>query len=220
MKQKIKSPKTIMLAATVTFGFAASAFAQDPAKAPPNPGAPVALGLLGGNYAGVAWNYYKLNDGPPAVARGATAFFNQSLDSNLDLGVDYDWQRARAAGFSTTEQKLGLSLTGYSKQDWGKPFVTAGVDHAWRRGEVTGRHGSWGLAAESGVEFQAAAAWVVSPFVGWDRETGFNRSDLRYGARTTYRFTREWSATATAQWMDFKRGVDRAGYSLGVNYHF
>ncbi len=220
MKQNTKNLKNLLLAATAAFGFAAAAHAQDPSKAPPNPGAPTALGLLGSTYAGVALNYFSLHNGPPSVARGATAYFSQSLDSNLDLGVTYDWVRAHAAGYSATRQDLGLSLTGYSRQSWGKPFVTFGLDHAWRHGDVTGRHGSWGLGAETGVEFQAAPAWVISPFVGWDRETGFNQSDLRYGVRTTYHITREWSVTATAQWMDYKRLVDRTGYSLGVNYHF
>lgn len=219
MNQKTKNLKTFILTAAATLGVAASAFAQDPMKSPPNPAAPTAQGLLGSTYAGLAWNYYKLNDGPPSVARGATAYFNQSLADNLDLGVGYDWMRTRAAGFSTTEQKLGLSMTSFVKTDWGKPFLTAGLDHAWRNSGL-GKHGSWGLGAETGVEFQATPVWSVAPFVGWDRETSFNRNDLRYGVRTNYRITKEWSVTAAAQWLDVKREVDRAAFSLGVNFHF
>jgi hypothetical protein len=220
MKQNTKNLKTLILAAAASLGVAATALAQDPLKAPPNPNAAAGLGLLGSTYAGLAWNYYQLKDGPPSVARGATGYFSQALADNLDLGVTYDWMRTRSAAFSTTEQKLGLSMTHYLKTDWGKPYLTAEVDHAWRNSGLGGKNGSWGLGAEAGVEFQASPMWFVTPFVGWDRETGFNRNDLRYGARTTVRFTRQWSVTATAQWLDVKRDVDRAGYSLGVNYHF
>jgi opacity protein-like surface antigen len=219
MNQKTNNLKNLILAAAVSLGFAASAFAQDPLKSPPNPNARTGEGLLGGTYTGIAWNYYKLNDGPPSVARGLSAYFNQALADNIDLGVNYDRLRARSAGFSTTEQKLGLSMTSFLKADWGKPFLTAGLDHAWRNSGL-GKHGSWGLGAETGVEFQANALWAVTPFVGWDRETSFNRNDLRYGVRSTVRLTRAWSVTGTAQWLDVKREVDRAGYSVGVNYHF
>lgn len=220
MNQKTNHLKTLTLLATASLGFATSALAQDPMKAPLNPAAPVPQGLLGSTYAGVAWNYYDLRDGPPSVGRGATAYFNEALADNLDLGVGYDWARTTAAAFSTAEQKLDLSLTGYSKQTWGKPFVTFGIDHAWRHGNVVGRHGSWGMAAETGVEFQVAPALVVSPFIGWDRETSFSRNDMRYGVRTTYRVSREWSVTGTAQLVDLQHTADYTKFSVGVNYHF
>ncbi len=220
MNQKTKNLKNLILVAAASLGLAASALAQDPMKAPPNPAAPAPQGLLGSTYAGLAWNYYKLNDGPPSVARGYSAYLNQALAENLDLGAGYDWMRARAAGFSATEQKLNLSLTSYAKTDGGKAFLTGGVDHAWRRGDVTGSHDSWGLGAETGYEYQAAPTWVITPFIGWDRETGFNRNDTRYGVRTAVRLNRSWSVTGTAQWIDMKREVDRAGYSVGMNFHF
>lgn len=220
MNQKTKIAKNLILAAIATLGLSASAFAQDPMKAPPNPAAPTASGLLGSTYAGVAWNSYRLNDGPPSAGHGATAYFNQSLADDLDFSVSYDWMRAHSAVLSTTEQKLDWSVTGYTKQDWGKPFVTVGIAHAWRNGDVTGRHGSWGFGADMGIEFQAAPALAITPFVGWDRETSFSRNATRYGLRTTYRVSREWSVTATAQYLEVKRMANRAEYSLGLNYHF
>ena len=220
MKQNTKNLKTLILATAAALGLAATAFAQDPLKAPANPGDPVQQSLLGSTYSGVAWNYYKLDDGPPSVARGVSAYFNQRLGDNLDLGVDYEWLRARASDYSASHQQLGLSVASFSKQSWGKPYASTGLNYAWRHGSVSGRRGSLGLGAETGVEFQAASAWTIAPFVGWDRQTGFNQNDLRYGARTTVFFTNRWSATATAQKMDYKRLVDRIGYSVGLNYHF
>jgi hypothetical protein len=220
MKPKTNNLKNLILTVAAALGVTASAFAQDPMKAPPNPATPTGQGLLGGTYAGIAWNYYKLEDGPPSAARGATAYFNQALANAIDLGVGYDWLRTRSAGYSSTEQKLNLALTSYAPTEWGKTFLTLGGDYAWRNSGLTGRHGSWGLGAETGVEVQASPVWFVTPFVGWDRETSFNRNDLRYGLRTTWRVTRRVSVTGTAQWLDVKREVDRAGYSLGMNYHF
>ena len=220
MKQNTKNLKNLLFAAAASLGLTAFAVAQDPMKAPPNPAEPTNYGLLGSTYAGVAWNYYRLSDGPPSAARGLTADFNQPLADDLDFGVGYDWLRTRAAGFSTSEEKLDLSTTTYARTDWGKPFLTAGVDHAWRDGDFAGRSGSWGLEAETGIEFQAAPALAVGPLAGWERETGFNRNILHYGARTTYRMSREWSATTALQWLDEKRDTDRAEFTLGVNRHF
>jgi hypothetical protein len=138
----------------------------------------------------------------------------------LDFGVSYDWMRAHSAQASTTEQELAWSVTSYAQTAWGKPFVTVEVDHAWRNGAVTGRHNSWGLGTETGIEFQAARALAVTPFVGWDREASFSRNDLRYGIRTTYRLSREWGVTATPQYLDVKHMSDRTELSLGMNYHF
>lgn len=221
MKQKTKPLKNLMLAAAASLGFAATAFAQDPAKAPPNPAAPaMPTGLLGSSYAGVTWHYLDLHGGPPGVAHGASADVNVALAPRLDLGVGYDWLRARAGGVSSYEDKLDLSLTGYLRQGWGTPYFKAGTGYAWRHGTFAGRRGSWGVAAEAGAEFAVAPAFAVAPFVAWDRETGFNRNQLHYGARASWRVTREWSVTAAARYIDATRAVDRGVYSLGVNYHF
>ena len=67
MKQNTKNLKNLILAAAASLGLAASALAQDPLKAPANPGDPMQLSLLGSTYSGLAWNYYKLDDGPPSV---------------------------------------------------------------------------------------------------------------------------------------------------------
>src|SRR4051812_17925008 len=125
MKQNTKNLKTLILATATSLGLAATAFAQDPLKAPGNPGDPLQQSLLGSTYSGVAWNYYQLDDGPPSVARGASAYFNQRLRDSLDLGVDYEWVRARASDYSASRQQIGLSLANYAKQSWGKPYATA-----------------------------------------------------------------------------------------------
>ena len=220
MKLTTKSFSTFLFATLASLGLVASALAQNPLKAPPAPGAANITGLLGSTYAGAAWNYYWLNDGPPSVAHGMTAYFNQALSDDLDLGVIYERTRTKGAGLSATEQKVALAATSYAKATWGKTFFSASIDRAWRRGDVIGRKGSWGIGAEGGIEAQVAQNFVLTPFIGWDRETGFNRNAARLGARATLHICRELSLTGQAQWLNYRRAADRAEYSVGMNYHF
>ena len=213
--------KLLLVAAAASLGLAVSATAQSANVAVPNPGAaPAGQGLLGSAYVGFAGNYADLNGGPPSVARGFAFYYNQPLATGLDLTVDYNWMRAKAFGLKATEQRTDAILTGFVKQDWGKPFVSAGVDWDWVHTDFASSDNSFGLLVGTGVEFQVAPAFAVTPFVNFVRQTGYNQNEFDYGVKATYRLNHDWSVTAKAQYDDIRRTPNQMEYSLGVNYHF
>jgi opacity protein-like surface antigen len=222
MINKKTNLKLLVATLAATFALAASAGAQSANVAVPVPTATPAggQGLLGSGYSGLAGDYFKLRSGPASAARGFTLYYNQPLADGIDLTLDYDWARARASGFKTTEQKIDAIFTSFLKESWGKPYFSAGVDWDHRRGNFAITGNSIGLLAGTGVEFQVAPAFVLTPFVNFVRETHFNQNELDYGVKATYRLEQNWSVTAKAQYDDIRRSADRMEYSVGLNYHF
>ena len=226
MTNKKTNLKLLVVTLATTFGLAASAAAQSANVAVPVPTTAPAgdQGLLGSAYTGLSGNYFKLNGEvagvTPSVARGFTFDYNQPLTDGLDLTVNYDWTRARAFAFKTTEQQVGVVTTGFLRESWGKPYLSAGLDWDHRRGNFAITGNSLGLLAGTGVEFQVAPAFAVTPFVNFVRETHFNQNEVDYGAKATYRFDHNWSVTAKAEYHDISHSSDRMEYALGVNYHF
>ncbi len=214
------SLKFFLLAAAAALGLAVAAHAQSANVAVPKPGAATAQGLLGSPYAGIAGNYADLGSNAPSVARGWNVYYNQPLVDQLDLTVDYNWMRAHAFGLKITEQRVDTALTGFLKRDWGKPFVTAGVNWDWINGDSVASRNGFGLLAGTGVEFQVAPAVAVTPYVNFVRETGYNQNEFDYGAKATYRFNPQWSTTLKVQYDDIRQATNQTEYSLGVNYHF
>jgi hypothetical protein len=212
--------KLLVVAAAAAFGLAAGVRAQSPNVAVPNPGAVPVQGLLGSAYAGVAGTYADLHGGPPSVARGWSLYYNQPLMDGLDLTLDYNGMRTRAFGLKATDQRVDSVLTYFFKQDWGKPLVAAGVDWDWQHSDFASSNNGLGLLVGTGVEFQVAPAFVVTPFVNFVRQTASNQNEFDSGAKATYRFSREWSVTAKAQYDAIRSNPDRMEYSLGVNYHY
>ena len=222
MINKKTNVKLLVATLAATFALAASAAAQSANVAVPVPSAASASGqgLLGATYTGISGNYFELKKGPPSVARGFSLDYNQPLTDGMDLTVGYDWARARASGFKTTEQKLDALFTAFSKLNWGKPFVSAGLDWDHRHGNFATSGSSIGLLVGTGVEFQVAPAFAVTPFVNLVRETHFNQNEADYGVKATYRLEQNWSVTAKAQYDDIRHLPNITEYSVGLNYHF
>lgn len=213
--------KILLVAAAASLGLAASAIAQSANVAVPKPSAaPADQGLLGSAYVGFAGSYASLSGGPPGVAHGFGVYYNQPLSDGLDLTVDYNWMRARAFGLQATGQRTDAILTGFNKEEWGKPFCSLGVSGDWRHSDWAASRHSFGLLAGGGVEFQAAPAIAVAPYVNFVRQTGYNQNEFDYGVKATYRLTHDWSVTAKAQYDDIHHAPNQAEYSLGANYHF
>jgi hypothetical protein len=87
------------------------------------------------------------------------------------------------------------------------------------------RAGNGGGAAASrtlgtGVEFQVARQFAITPYINFVRATGFNRSEGDFGVKGTYRFTRQWGLTAGVQYEAISHAKDATQYTLGVNYHY
>ena len=208
--QKI-NVKKLVLAAAASLGLVASAAAQSMPAA-----ASAGGGLLGQNYAGVEYAYVRLNDGPPKVAHDYGFLFNQSLTDGLDLGVSYDYLHASALGMNVSQSTLGLALTGYIKQDWGKPFLQAGAGWMWQKGGRVNDN-SFVYLVGTGVEFPVGTAWAVAPFVNYrDARDIAGAHEWNYGVKTNYRISKEWSTSFTISRNDDKD----MRYAIGVNYHF
>ncbi len=215
--------KRLLLASAAVLGCAFSARAQNSNAVQPRiVSTPVAAnqGLLGSGYVGIGGHYVHLGAGTADAERGFTLYYNQPLKPGYDLTLDYDWARAQSAGFRDTDQKAGAVLTAYNTEDWGRPFFAVGADWTWRYRTPLGNHSSLGLLAGTGFEIQMAPAVVLTPFVNFSRQTGFSQNEFDFGFKGTYRFAREWSVTALAQYNNVSHQGDGAKFALGLNYHF
>jgi opacity protein-like surface antigen len=219
MKQKTNLRLSI-LAAALSLGLAATAAAQGTAASAPAPAAvETGAGMLGSGYTEVAWNYLNLDDGPPGVARGFSLAYNQPVKAGLDFNANYDWARASAYGVRLTQQRADLGVTAFSPLEWGKPYVQALAGWVWQKGGGF-RDSSFAYTLGTGVEFQVAPRFTLTPYVNFVRATGFNSSEFDLGAKAAYRLSKEWSLTARAQYDAVQHSSDATEYSVGVAYHF
>lgn len=215
-----KTNLKLLVVTLATFGLATSAWAQSPNVAVPNPASPASWGLLGSTYVSLTGNYVDLKGGPPGHARGWSFDYNQPLAPGYDLTIGYNWVRARAFGLKATDQSFDAALTAYFKQDWGKPFVQAGGGYDWVRADFAPNDHSYLVFGGVGAEFLVAPTFVITPYVNFARQTGYNQNEFDYGTKASLRITREWSVTAKVQYDDLRHAANQTEYSLGVNYHF
>lgn len=218
MKQNITT-KTLILAAALSLGAIASASAQSANVAVPNPADPTVGGLIGSRYTQIEYNTIDLNGTGPNHADGFGVAFNQPLNANFDVSVNYDWARAKYGSIRLTDQVLEVAATAYTTIAWGRPFVTAGAGWDWQKAGPY-RDDSFVYRVGAGMEFLPAPKVAVTPFVNFVRATNFNASEVELGVKATYRITHDWSVTARAQYEAVRHDDDSAEYSLGVNYHF
>jgi opacity protein-like surface antigen len=219
MKQKTKL-KFLILTAAASLGLALSAAAQSATASVPESAPMPYWGLLGTSYTGVAFNYTQLDAGAPSAMRGADLTFNQPLSAGFDLNLGYDWGRASTGTARLTDQDLNLGLTAFTKLDWGRPYVQALAGWEWRRGSGFADDNSFAYTLGTGVEFQVAQPFVITPYINFVRATGFNRSEFDLGVKGTYRLTKEWSLTAGVQYDAVRRDKDAKEFTLGVNYQY
>jgi hypothetical protein len=214
--------KTLIFAAAVSLGAVSVAPAQSaPAMAPaPSPAPTEPLGgLLGSRYTEIGYNYIDLTGPGPKDANGFAVAFNQPLRSNLDLTLDYDWARTHYAGDHFTQQDAEIGATAYSSLTWGRPFALAAVGWEWGRGGGISDD-SFRYKLGVGTEIPVARPVVITPFVNFVRETGFNDNEVDFGVKAAYRVTKDWSVTARVQYDAVSHAKDAAEYMLGVAYHF
>lgn len=220
MNQKTNSLKLLLLAA-VTFGCTAVR-AQDPLKAPPNPAADATsgYGLLGSNYAGLAFDYYRLNQGAPGVAHGFSFTDRTVVGDRVDTTLDYDWLRARSAGGTFQRNRVMTGLSSYAVTDWGKPFVEGSLGWRWDKSGGPAQS-AFLYRAATGVEFKLAPRFAFAPYVAFDRAPRFNQNETGYGVRANFRMTRDWNLALRSEYQDVSRtSADRTLFSVGADYHF
>lgn len=211
---------SLLIAAALSLGGIATVSAQDANVAVPNPAdTTISGGLLGSRYTQVEYNYIDLTGPGANHADGFGVAFNQPLNANFDVALNYDWARAKAAGVRYKQQDVEAAATAYTTLEWGRPFATVAAGWTWTK--FAGLHDdSFQYRVGVGMEFLPVARIAVTPFVNFVRATAFNASEYEMGAKATYRINQSWSATVRAQYEAVRHAKDSAEYSIGVNYHF
>ncbi|MDB6127841.1 MAG: hypothetical protein JWM35_1737 [Verrucomicrobia bacterium] len=219
MKQK-NQLALIISAVAISLGSTLAATAQTSDVAvSSSPTEESGAGMIGTNYSALSFRYSDLKSSPASAFRGAEIEFNQAWKPGLDFSLSYDWARASADALRLTSQDLNTGVTVFSKLDWGKPFVQALAGWEWRRGGG-GSDNSFAYTIGTGVEFQLSHQFVVTPYINFVRATGFNRSELDYGVKGTYRITRQWGVSVGAELDAVRHAKDAMTYTVGVNYHY
>ncbi|MBI3884408.1 MAG: hypothetical protein HY302_01565 [Opitutae bacterium] len=212
--------KSLLLTAAVSLGLTAGAFAQNTGTQVPNPAsAELSGGQLGAAYAGLSLDYTKLQDGPPSAARGFTFTVNQPLNTGFDAKFSFDYAKASAFGVNANQKDLFGSLVAFTSNSWGRSYVEAGAGWSWfKAGSFS--EDSFAFLVGTGVEFQAAPALTVTPYLNFVRQTGFNSNEYDLGVKASYRITKEWDLTAKVQHNFVRRDTDATLFSLGANYRY
>lgn len=218
MKQTILL-KSLLLAAVLAPGLAR---ADDNAIPAPKPAQPVVsaddFSLLG--QANATVTYSRINLADTSVAADSYGFeTSQPLAFGLDGVLAYDYTKSGVfAGARVNQQVVSAALRAFSASyNWGKPYVEAGIGHAWSRyAGATDRTGLWFVTL--GAELRASERAVVTPYVQYADTPNFDAGDAtwNYGVRASYRLDRHWALTAGIE-RDNSRNT---AYSLGTNFRF
>jgi len=207
--------RTVLLSAAL-LGLGAAARADDPALAKPVPVSGT-MGLLGQTYAGLTYTYLNLSDSP-VNADGLSFQLNQSLSAGLDSVLSYDWnQSGLVAGSRLNQQTLGGALRAFSTaQPWGKPYVEAGLGYSWTKfAGAPDNSLVWELG--TGVEFQAAPAVTVTPYIKYqDARDLAGGSTWNFGVKGNYWVNSQWAITVGLSYAD----SHDTGFTVGTNFRF
>jgi hypothetical protein len=228
--KKIKTEKTLLVAA-LALGLTISASAQSGPSSPQ--GAPAQGpdgGLVGNSYTEFSLGYDKQNS-TPGLLHDYNFIYNESVVKDAAFGIDgnfsYDYLTGGALGYHDYRNELLLGATAYAVESWGRPFITA--DAGWvtqQTADLTSNAFAYSLT--SGIEFPVIKDLFLTPFVSYDGEPRLRDHEpsiatltnfqWEYGVKATYRITREWSASLTAE-LDQHSSKD-LGLRAGLTYHF
>jgi hypothetical protein len=230
--KKTTSNQTILVAALV-LGLASSASAQSMQTTTPAESGMVpslSSGLVGTNYTELGFGYLK-QAAVPHIYHDYEFLMNQAVERSGTFGVDanftYDYLTGGSQGGHDYRNTGLLGATAYLNEDWGKPFVTA--DGGWAVQQSAGIVGeSFAYKFVGGVEFATTARLSLTPFVQYEAEPRLTQDRrplanmanyvFNYGVTATYRLTREWSASVTAE-QDQHSG-STFGLLAGMSYHY
>ena len=176
----------------------------------------VGQGLLGQQYASLAYSYIDLD--APVHADNFSFGFNQPLNTGLDAVFSYDWtQTGLFAGDRLNQQSVTAGLRAFSNAfAWGKPYVEAGGGFAWQRGYGSSDNSFvWGVGV--GAEFQLAPAVTVTPFIKYADAPDFaGNGTVTYGVKANYWVDSQWSVTG-----GISRDDDQnTSFTIGTNFRF
>lgn len=228
MKQK-KYMKLLLACTVALLATASAVHAQSPIinTQPATPNDPV-FGQLGSNYAEADVGYLHHTDGPPGIAHDYDLTLNQNVYqqgiTGLDAQLGYSYLDANNNSFAAHRQVFDLGAVGYLSQSWGKPFLAADVGWADQRAAGVSTH-SYTYDLGAGVEFQLLRQLVISPELTYDATPklttpgyalGLSNYEWNYGAKATYRITKQVSATLGV-FADQNRDMT---YRVGLGFHY
>ncbi len=198
MKNVISTKKTLFLAAAVSLGLAAQAFADQAAGATPPPApAPAASdrsGQLGQSYVKLGYSYMDVRDSDVNV-NGFNFAINQNVREGVDTLFEYDYWRTENLGGGlghATENDLRLGARGFMPLSGGlaKPYGEAGLGWSWTKIPTLGRDNSFTWFAGAGVELEAISNLSITPFVRYNYAVDFDpKHSWDYGVRSNYWFS-------------------------------
>lgn len=220
MKQKIII-KNLLLTAALTLGLASLARADDSVFTTPSPSDAEAvagnLGLLGQSHGTLAYSYINLDD-TSAHADSYGFEMNNPLSFGLDGVFAYDYTRSSAiAGSHISQHALTLALRAFSSSfNWGKPYVEAGVGHAWNRFAGASEN-AFLWEAGAGIEFQLTSRATVTPYVQYrDVAELASEGTWNAGVKGSYWIDTSWAVTA-----GFARDDEQnSAFTVGTNFRF
>lgn len=213
--------KSFILAAALTLGGVSSALAQSADLAVPNPAEINKSGLIGSRYTQVEYNYANYRGWGADDAHGFAVSYNQPLNQNFDVALNYDWARADFAGLHVIEQQAEVALTAYTTLEWGRPYATVGAGWVWDRANPGSfNDDSFAYRVGVGMEFLPAPKFAVTPFVNFQRATSYDSDEVELGAKVSYELMQSWSLDARAQWVEARHSSDYAEYAIGASYRF
>lgn len=225
--KKTTTEKTL-IAAALALGLAVSASAQQAQSAPPAQDA--GSGLIGTSYSEFSVGYQK-QEAMPDVLHDYNLFVNGALLKEGSMGLDanfsYDYASASALGFHDYRNDFLVGATGYLAESWGKPFITADAGLVTQQTAGTTSN-ALGYTFTGGVEVPIVHDLFLTPFVSYIGDPHLQDHDpvnallpnytWYYGIKATYRISREWSASLSAQ-LDQHSSND-FGFRAGVSYNF
>jgi hypothetical protein len=214
--KNVLSFQTLFVAAALSLGCAAPAFAGDDPVAPAAPAAE-GHGVLGQNYINLGYHYTDIAD-TGINAHGLSLTMNQGVRDGLDTLLEYNYLRSDETGFGhATQQIIDVGARAYMSYRGVKPFAEAGLGWAWLRVPAAGRESSFLWFAGVGVEVQATPDLTFMPFVRLNYATSLaDHKQWDYGVRSNYWLTERVGLTASLS-RDNSRDMT---YGIGVNIRY
>ncbi len=211
MKQASQS--LLVLAVALALGLPVSTSAQEKSTDPASSG----HGLIGENYLGASYVWYKINDSP-VDATGYDFEANYAFRPNVDFTMTYSWLRTdEFLGVRARLQTVLFGLRVYSDQSWGRPYLEAAG--GWASADAGGvvSESSTAYRVGAGVEFQPTAKLTLTPFINYYDLTSVSGSGtFNYGLRGAAWISRHWALTASV----FADDSSDTTYSVGMNFRF
>ena len=209
--------RTLLLASGLTFGIAASGFAQGTGASVPAPGTDTGKGLLGQSYVSLAYGYTDLHQ-TSAHYSGLSFEYNQPLNTGFDfnLGIGDAWS-SKYSGTRSRQQSVFPSAVAFIPDlSWGRPFIGVGAGWIWTKDAST-RRNSFAYGMNTGVEFQVTKELSITPFVGYTDATSFDvNNKWDFGAKANYWITDQWAMNAGIS----RDNMVNTTYSVGTTFRF